>query len=108
MSELHNRTSCKANLVLNHKYVTSTLSSLHDRFVIFPVDKASNNIAFVCKTYYINCLLDELGLNNNQGNPTYTRTTLSKEGVISKHKSVKIRYNGHCQWLRFTCFKTVA
>jgi hypothetical protein len=28
------------------------LSSLHDKYVIVPADKASNNIVFVCKSYY--------------------------------------------------------
>jgi hypothetical protein len=28
------------------------LSSLHDKYVIIPADKASNNIVFVCKSYY--------------------------------------------------------
>ena len=88
ISKLQHKMSSKAKPVLNSNNVASSLSSLHDKYVVVPVDKASNNIAFVCKTYYINCLLDELGLNDNKGNPTYTLTTLSKEEVISNHKSV--------------------
>ena len=84
VSKLQYKMSSKATPVLNNKTVASSLSSLHDKYVVVPVDKASNNNAFVCKTYYINCL----GLNNNKGNPTYTLTTLSKEEVINNHKSV--------------------
>jgi hypothetical protein len=29
----------------------------HDKYVIVPADKASNNIVFVCKSYYFECLI---------------------------------------------------
>jgi hypothetical protein len=51
------------------------LSSLHDKYVIVPADKASNNIVFVCKSYYFECLIKELGINNNtSSNTTYKPT----------------------------------
>ena len=34
------------------KKVSFPLSSLHDKYFIVPADKASNNIVFVCKSYY--------------------------------------------------------
>ena len=68
--------------------VVDNLSTLHDKYVVVPADKASNNIIFVCKKYYIDCLISELGPNNISGNPTYTATTLSKEEVITNHVSV--------------------
>jgi len=37
---------------------------------------------------YIDCLVKELDINNNTGNPTYTSTLLSKEEILSNHKSV--------------------
>ena len=33
------------------------LSSLHDKYVVVPADKASNNIVFVSKSYYFECLI---------------------------------------------------
>ena len=36
------------------------LAEIHEKFVVVPADKASNNIVFVCKTHYINCLMEEL------------------------------------------------
>jgi len=42
----------------------------------------------VCKTYYIDCLVKELDINNNTGNPTYTPTSLYKDEILSSHKSV--------------------
>ena len=47
-------------------------------FVVVPADKASNNIVFVCKTHYINCLMEELGMSTMTGNPTYNLTAMSK------------------------------
>ena len=35
--------------------VVAELAEIHEKFVVVPADKASNNIVFVCKTHYINC-----------------------------------------------------
>ena len=49
---------------------------------------APNNIVFVCKSHYIDCLIKELGIDNLLGNPTYTPTTLTKEEILDNHRSV--------------------
>ena len=51
--------------------VVIELSRLHENFVIVPADKDSNNCTFVCKSYYVSILIEELGLNSLPGNPTY-------------------------------------
>jgi len=51
-------------------------------------NKAPNNIACVCKSHYIDCLIKELGIDTSVGNPTYTPTTLTKEEVLNNHRSV--------------------
>jgi len=66
--------------------------------VIVSADKASYNIVFVCKSHYIDCLIMELGINNSLGNPTYTPTTLTKEGILDNHRSVL------CSELEFTSY----
>jgi hypothetical protein len=38
-------------------------------FVSVPAHKAYNNIVFVCKAQYYNCILHELGINPTFGNP---------------------------------------
>ena len=68
--------------------VAEHLSYLHDRYVVVPADKAPNNIVFICKAHYIECLMKELGINNSLGNPTYTPTALTKEEIIRNHRSV--------------------
>jgi hypothetical protein len=61
---------------------------MHDNVAMVPADKASNNIVFVCKNYYHECLLNELGFTSTSGNPTYTRTNLTKDNILQKHLSV--------------------
>ena len=50
--------------------------------------KTPNYFVFVCKLHYIDCLIKELGIDNSQGNPAYTPTTLTKEEILANHKSV--------------------
>jgi hypothetical protein len=40
--------------------VNYELRRLHNNFVLVPADKASNIMVFVCKSYYYECLLNEL------------------------------------------------
>lgn len=48
--------------------VKKELARLHDQFVMVPTEKARNNIVFVCKSHYINCILEELGFISASGN----------------------------------------
>ena len=74
--------------VLKEPPVIECLKKLHDQFVVVPADKAPNNIIFVCKAYYIECLLKELNLSDNSStNNTYKRVSFSKDEIISNHTS---------------------
>ena len=69
----------------------NTLSSLHDKFVVTTVDKASNNYAFICKKFFILVLLNELGFDNNFipiGNMTYLPVPECEENIIQRHLSL--------------------
>ena len=68
--------------------VSKDLAYLHEKYVVVPADKAQNNIVFVCKKHYIDCLIQELGIDNSLGNPTYTPTTLTKKEILDNHMSV--------------------
>ena len=68
--------------------IAKHLSLLHYKYVIVSTDKAPNNIIFVCKSHYIDCLMKELGIDNSLGNPTYTPMTLTKEEILDNHRSV--------------------
>jgi hypothetical protein len=73
--------------------VINELERLHGEFVLVPADKACNNIVFVCKANYYNCILNELGINSTFGNPTYTPTALSKDEIHQNHRSVLDTFN---------------
>ena len=64
------------------------LADLHEQYVLVPADKASNNVVFVCKTYFYSCLMEELGMKGSNINPSYERTNFDKEVILSNHKSV--------------------
>ena len=68
--------------------VVTELTRLHENFVIVPADKVSNSYTFVCKRYYVDILIEELGLHLLPGNPTYNLTDFSASKVFDNHKSV--------------------
>jgi len=71
--------STRSTSILKDPKVAKHMSLLHDKYVIVSADKAPNNIIFVCKSHYINCLIKELGIDNLLGNSTYTVTTLTRK-----------------------------
>ena len=56
----------ETNLSIQLGDIKQYLKKLHDRFVLVPVDKASNNFAIICKKFYIEVLMKELGITENQ------------------------------------------
>jgi hypothetical protein len=56
----------------NKQEVIKQLNRLHEEFVLVPADKACNNIVFVCKAHYHQCIFNELGINSGTGNCAYT------------------------------------
>ena len=64
-----------------------TLRRLHDDFVLVPADKAANNVIVVCKMYYIETLIKELGINttNISPNSTYIPSTDSFHEILKSH-----------------------
>ena len=75
--------------IFDDEVVSRHLTDLHDRFVIVPADKASNNVVFICKTYYYySCLQKELIDNNDVDTSTYQRTNFRKEEILINHRSV--------------------
>ena len=64
------------------------LPRLHENCVIVPADKASNNYTFICKRYYVDILIEELGLHLLPENPTYSFTDFSASEVSDNHKSI--------------------
>ena len=55
--------------ILSDDVVKNDLDKLQERYILIPIDKADNNVAFVCKRYYIEVIVKELGM---RGNPSST------------------------------------
>ena len=66
--------------VLQDEDVQNELNTLQRRFVMVPIDKAGNNIGFVCKKYYIMKIMDEVK------SETYENIMDRKQVVIGKQK----------------------
>ena len=58
------------------------LEQFHSKFVVTPIDKAANNVAIICKRFYINAILDELGIPDNSS-ATYRISTLQSEQIVN-------------------------
>ena len=74
--------------VFSKPEVINELEILHEEFVLDVADKACNNIVFVCKAHFYNCILNELGINSTFVNPTYTPTALPKDEILQNNRSV--------------------
>ena len=60
VSVLSRTMSRRHESVFDDPNVAAELAEIHEKFVVVPADKASNNIVFVCKTHHINCLMEEI------------------------------------------------
>lgn len=79
----------KSKSILKDSSVKGCLDELQDKYIICPIDKASNNYVFVCKKYYLTTLMSELGIDlqtlNCVGNTTYQPVTDTPEDIIDYH-----------------------
>jgi hypothetical protein len=86
--KLKNCVNSRLMSVFKHQEAVMCVSSIHDKYVIVPADKASNNIVFVCKSYYFECLIKELVINSNtSSNTTYKPTSFDKDEILVNHRS---------------------
>ena len=69
------------NVILNKDNVKLCLEKLHQDFVLVPVDKASCNVAFVCKSYYVQVLSKEV-----TQSPTFSPSPNASVEVIDSCK----------------------
>ena len=70
--------------VLKTAQCLNALEDLHNRFVVVPIDKASSNIAFVCKRFYAQVLVSELGLEKSNMCSTYEKINCDVNDLIEK------------------------
>ena len=76
----------------------SALKNAHARFVLVPIDKASNNVGIICRKFYIQLLNKELGISlqgdetNVTGNETYSQFHGQVESLIQLHREATLRF----------------
>ena len=72
------------NPILKQPLVLEYLNKLHEHYVLVPIDKAANNIAVICKKYYVEVILKEIGV-LGEGNNTYQVTDKTKDEIINEN-----------------------
>ena len=76
----------KVKQVLGDPEVVSYLNILQEQYVMCPIDKATNNIAFICKKYYVQVLLKELNLLNATSN-TYQQVNDTLHNILQQQNN---------------------
>ena len=66
----------------------NTYSTFLTNMLLSPQIKPQTTSFLCVKLIKINCLINELGIYNSLGNPTYTLTILTKEEILDNHRSV--------------------
>ena len=79
------------NPILKRDHVQAYLDNLHKNFVLVPIDKAANNIAIICKKYYVEVILKELGVLDGQGNQTYVSANRDAAEIIDENSEYASR-----------------
>ena len=74
---IKNKISCgPVKSIFSEHNVKNTLLSLNKEFVIVPIDKAANDVTFICKYFYVLTIIKELNpdchLSNQYDSNTYT------------------------------------
>ena len=85
----------ESNDIFKQPEVIKFIDKLHSRFVIVPVDKASNNFAVICKKFYLEVLMKELGISNGKitGNDVYKLVKISENRFFLEQKEANKQYN---------------
>ena len=68
--------------------VLTCLESLQQKYVLVPIDKAANNVAVICKKYYVEVILREIGILGERSS-TYSISERCKAEIIDEN----INYN---------------
>ena len=75
----------RTNPVLKQEEVSNYLNLFHEKYVMTPIDKASSNVSVICKRYYVEVVLNEIGI-LAYGSDTYERANRSKEEIIDDNR----------------------
>ena len=77
----------KNTLKVKDNIINEKLKMLQNKFIIVPIDKASDNVVFLYQTHYAQVLINEFGLNNvNSISSTQTKATKVVDKIVSQNK----------------------
>ena len=83
--------SKKVKSVFDDNEAKAELKRLQKDFVIVPIDKAANNLAFICKQHYAEIIFSELNysqiLSTSSSSDTYEFITKSSADIIQEHRN---------------------
>ena len=92
--------SHRVNPLLKKVDVQIALKELQNKYVICPIDKATGNIALICKRFYALVLSKELGLTNTNGvnvDNTYEINNSNPLEVVDQHfADMNSKFNINC------------
>lgn len=77
----------KVQRTLNDSEVKKYLTDLQQQYVMVPIDKADNNVAFICKRYYIEVIAKELGLLGSQSSTYEHISNTNPNDIVSNHRT---------------------
>ena len=96
MSHLANKLNTnKHRDCLSYPDVKNALDNILKDFVVVPINKATGNIAHVCKRFYASVITRELELKNNSSTDINNNTSgLSANDIIDKNiRDLKIKFD---------------
>ena len=85
-----NENICQYNYhgTLSFPVVRTALDQIHENFVKVPIHKGTNNVALICKCFYVSVITKQLGLGNNDKTSFYKDTNdLSYNHTVSRNIS---------------------
>ena len=83
INKYKNKFKHKCKPVLNNITVKEALEKLQHDLVIAPIDKAANNLSFICKRFYATTLLKEFGVINTSSNTYKSIADYDKNTLIN-------------------------
>lgn len=83
--------SSRHKSILHSKSIKKYLTNLQNDFVMVPTDKASNNIAVICKKFYVEQSLKELDIFHGESlvkkdGSTYVKVNTDYKSIINRQK----------------------
>ena len=83
------------NEILKDRECLNSLKDLKERFVITPIDKASGNVALICKRFFAKVLIKELGLDALSKSETYQNIKrMTSNRIVQKQtQELKTKFN---------------